>query len=162
MSLFTEDHNEPFYNQGLQFECLKCGNCCSGFPGFVYLSHDDINTICNFLGIDNEQFVVKYTRPVHLFGQKRLSLTEKPDYDCIFWDRREKLCTIYKARPYQCRSYPFWKSNLISEREWKRVENFCPGINRGRVYSTDEIERFLKETPDYNLKNLKLPDRFYN
>jgi len=148
-----ENKKKPFYQKGLQFECLKCGKCCSGFPGFVYLSIEDIKEICSFLDLDNKQFISRYTRTVHIFRQKRLSLIEKSGYDCIFWDRSEKLCTIYPARPYQCKSYPFWKSNLVSEREWKKVQDFCPGVNRGRVYSREEIESFLKKTPDYDAGN---------
>jgi len=141
--------DEPFYRSGLQFECTKCGKCCTGFPGFVYLSEDDIESIAKFLKMDKGSFIQKYTRNIHVFEEPRLSLIEKPPYDCIFWN---KVCTIYPVRPYQCRSYPFWKRNLISCREWEKVRNICPGTGRGRVHSSAEIDAWLRNTPSYNWK----------
>lgn len=149
----------PFYKKGLQFECLKCGKCCSGFPGYVYLSEKDIDELAHFLGLDRRSFLKKYTRLVHVFNEPRLSLVEKARHDCVFWD---KLCTVYPARPVQCRTYPFWKRHLVSEREWNRLSGFCPGINRGRVYSIKEIQYLMEQKPDYNLSRFSrdLPMEF--
>jgi len=140
-------HNEPFYKDGLQFECTKCGNCCTGFPGYVYLSVKDIYSIAESLKLDKVSFLKKYTRTIHVFGEKRLSLIENPPYDCIFWD---KICTIYNVRPYQCRSFPFWKRILVSYREWEKAAHNCPGMNRGKVHSREEIECLLRNTPPYD------------
>jgi hypothetical protein len=139
---------DRFYGRGLQFECLRCGACCTGAPGFVYLSQEDIASIAEFLKKDKGSVVRYYTRVVRVFGERRLSLTERSNYYCIFWSR---VCLIYPARPYQCRSYPFWKRHLVSRREWNKVGDRCPGINRGRVYRDEEIERFVTETPVYNM-----------
>jgi Fe-S-cluster containining protein len=144
---------ETFYRNGLQFECLKCGKCCTGEPGYVWLSSGDITAISIFLGIEKGLFLKKFTRTVQFFGEMRCSLIEKSDNACIFWD---KLCTIYPARPYQCRSFPFWKRNLISKREWDKTAWRCPGINRGRIFSEKEIETLLENTPDYNLERMGL------
>ena len=140
------NRSERFYTRGLQFECIRCGNCCTGAPGFVYLSEEDIASIAEFLQKDKKTFVQKYTRLVTIFGERRLSLTEKPNFECVFWNR---LCTIYEARPYQCRSFPFWKRHLVSSQEWERVGNRCPGINRGRHFTASEIEDFTRNAPDY-------------
>ena len=139
--------DEPFYSRGLQFECTRCGKCCTAYPGFVYLSEHDIDSIAKFLKLNKGSFISRYTRRVEIFHEPRLSLIEKPPFDCIFWD---SLCTIYPVRPYQCRSYPFWKRNLVSEREWEKVGNICPGINRGRVHSRVEIDWWIRNTPPYN------------
>jgi Fe-S-cluster containining protein len=64
----------------------------------------------------------------------------------VFW---KTLCTIYEARPYQCRSFPFWKRHLVSSREWEKVGDRCPGINRGKLHTASEIEGFAQGTPDY-------------
>ena len=137
-----------FYSRGLQFECLKCGNCCTGAPGFVYLSRADIASIANFLQKDYESFITEYTRVIRIFGERRLSLTERSNFDCVFWNRT---CIIYEARPYQCRSFPFWKRHLVSSREWDKVGERCPGINRGIVYTAETIDELLQGVPDYNL-----------
>ena len=70
-----------------------------------------------------------------------ISLTEKENYDCIFWDGG---CTVYEHRPLQCRSYPFWGANLESKEAWRGLAAVCPGANRGKLHSLAEIERWLK------------------
>jgi Fe-S-cluster containining protein len=141
-------HSESFYAHGLQFECLKCGSCCTGAPGYVYLSEGDIASIAEFLKKDKDTFIDQYTRVVHMFGEQRLSLTEKANYDCVFLNR---LCTIYEARPYQCRSFPFWKRHLVSLREWERVGQRCPGIGRGQLFTKMNIDDLIHATPNYNI-----------
>ena len=142
--------NQParFYTQGLQFECLKCGACCTGAPGYVYLSEEDIASIAEFLKKDKGTILAHYTRIVHMFGERRYSLTEKPNFDCVFW---RKLCTIYEARPYQCRSFPFWKRHLVSSREWEKAGQRCPGIGRGPLYTAHQIDELAYGTPSYNI-----------
>ncbi len=142
------NRSERFYAHGLQFECLKCGACCTGAPGFVYLSKGDIVSIAEFLKKDKRTIIQQYTRLVYIFGERRLSLTERANYDCVFWNR---MCTIYEARPYQCRSFPFWKRHLISSREWARVGERCPGINRGHLYAASQIERFARGAHNYSI-----------
>jgi len=139
---------DRFYNRGLQFECLKCGNCCTGAPGFVYLSEEDIASIAEFLEKDKRSFIREYTRVITIFGERRLSLCERSNYDCVFWSR---VCLIYDVRPYQCRSFPFWKRHLISKREWEKVSNRCPGIDRGQVHSAGKIEQLIAGAPVYNI-----------
>jgi Fe-S-cluster containining protein len=52
-------------------------------------------------------------------------------------------CSVYRARPEQCRTWPFWPENM-SERVWtKEVKRDCPGIGIGRLHSPREIEREL-------------------
>jgi hypothetical protein len=37
---------------------------------------------------------------------------------CVFLDGEGKMCTIYAARPVQCRTYPYWPSIIDSEAAW--------------------------------------------
>ena len=46
---------------------------------------------------------------------------------------------MYEARPLQCRLYPFWFSNVRSERAWAKAARDCPGIGQGRLFSKEEI-----------------------
>ena len=59
---------------------------------------------------------------------------------CVFFDTENKGCQIYGARPIQCRTWPFWDSNLKSEKAWKETCEECPGSGNGKVYSLEEIE----------------------
>ncbi len=51
---------------------------------------------------------------------------------------------IYSVRPNQCRTWPFWPSNLKNPGDWNKAAQKCPGINRGKLYSFEEIERIKK------------------
>jgi hypothetical protein len=149
----AKNGGEPFYAKGLQFECLNCGKCCTGFPGFVYLSERDIARASEFLRVGKGEFVERHTRIVSVFHERRLSLTERKNFDCVFW---EDGCTIYPARPYQCEAFPFWNRHLVSRREWEKTTSTCGGIGRGRVYSRVEIERFAREVPSYDIDTFAL------
>lgn len=88
-----------------------------------------------------------YCRSVDISGFERTSLKEKPNYDCIFWEgdaQGNGGCTVYKGRPTQCRSYPFWASNVGSLREWSYTGMHCPGIGCGPIHSRREIDRRLR------------------
>ena len=50
----------------------------------------------------------------------RYSLTEKPNGDCVFLQssRGKRGCAIYSVRPLQCRTWPFWSSNIDTPEDW--------------------------------------------
>ena len=140
----------PFYSSGLRFTCRRCGACCRYDPGFVFLSKNDIRRLCEMLSLDEREFVQRYCRSVTMEGKERLSLKEERNYDCIFW--KDGGCMVYEARPFQCRSFPFW-SNILKKREsWEAHREGCPGMGSGTFYSRGEIERwlYLKDDEDYD------------
>jgi hypothetical protein len=79
-----------------------------------------------------------YTRAV---GRRR-SLREKGNGDCVFYDR-VKGCTVYPVRPDQCRTWPFWESNVVTPEEWQRTCEICPGAGKGDLIPAEEITRRL-------------------
>jgi hypothetical protein len=52
-------------------------------------------------------------------------------------------CKIYSKRPLQCRTFPFWRSNLKKKPDWNKQKLTCPGIDKGRLYTYEEIEKNL-------------------
>lgn len=127
---------EPWYREGLAFECTGCGDCCSGAPGFVWVNDSEIAALAIEMNLSIDDFEHKFVRQVDL----NRSLVEYPDGDCIFLDPQSRKCTVYRARPTQCRTWPFWDSNLRSRVEWKETCDVCPGSGKGRLYSLKEIE----------------------
>src|SRR5262245_50669703 len=111
-----------WYKDGLRFECTRCGNCCTGAPGFVWVNDDELGAIAEFRGEPLHEVRALFTRPI---GNRR-SLREKANSDCVFYDRRDG-CTIYAVRPRQCRSWPFWERNLRSPDAWRQTCQECPG-----------------------------------
>ena len=134
----------PWFAGGLRFDCTRCGNCCSGAPGYVWVSHDEIRAIAGLLGMSAERFAEQHTRRV---GQRQ-SLLELEDGDCEFLVREpdgNTSCSIHAARPRQCRAWPFWDSNLGSARSWQAAARGCPGINQGPLHSLAVIRAALNE-----------------
>src|ERR1700682_4134650 len=105
--------DEPWYRAGLRFRCTQCGHCCTGAPGFVWVNAEEIDALAVFHGEPRAQTEQLYTR---VLGLKR-SLREKANGDCIFYDKTAG-CTIYPVRPRQCRTWPFWESNVRTPEDW--------------------------------------------
>jgi Fe-S-cluster containining protein len=131
--------SEPWYQDGLRFRCTRCGNCCTGAPGFVWVTDDEVAAIAAYRGeqpLDVEAF---YTRTVGF----RRSLRERSNGDCVFFDGAAG-CTIYPVRPRQCRTWPFWDSNVETPEDWRRTCTVCPGAGQGDLVSVEEITRRLR------------------
>jgi Fe-S-cluster containining protein len=131
------DPKTVFYSDGLQFSCTQCHSCCRHDPGFVFLTNFDIKRYMNFFRLSRQDFLDKYCRIVDYSDGMRYSLREKSNYDCLFW---ENGCTTYEARPWQCRSYPFWDHILENRASWDNQAVHCPGMNQGKLRTREEIE----------------------
>lgn len=131
----------PWYRQGLRFSCTQCGKCCTGSPGFIWVTEAEMNEMADFLKLSLKDFKRLYVKKV---GQ-RYSLVEKKteNHSCVFY--REKKCQVYAARPLQCRAYPFWKENLLSEESWKQTAQECEGIQADApLIAQETIEELLE------------------
>ena len=124
-----------WYADGLQFECTRCNQCCTGEPGYVWVDRNRVVSIADFLAMTVREFLSRYCRRVWW----RISLKERDNGDCVFLTPQG--CSIYPVRPEQCRSFPFWPDNLTSRQRWEAVRKRCPGVGKGRLYTPDEIRR---------------------
>ncbi len=130
---------QPWYKNGLHFECQRCGNCCRRGQGYVWVGLKEIMDISLYLGLRTEEFGKKYLRKVGgLFSLKELS-----SGDCIMY---KEGCAIYPVRPKQCRAFPFWPLNLESPETWRGVQKFCKGIDKGPLYSFSDIQEICTST----------------
>lgn len=151
---------DPWYQDGLSFTCTQCGNCCTGAPGYVWISDVEIRRLAEHLKISTAEVLDQYCRRIG----NRISLKEHRsqagNFDCVFLleqevatksgPARRRTCTVYPVRPLQCRTWPFWDGNLESEENWKRASKKCPGMNTGKKYSLEKIEvlRTATDWPD--------------
>jgi len=146
---FDDPARTPTGERGLRFACTQCGNCCTGPTGFVHFTDDEARAMAQTLGITEDAFYESYTRDTPV-GR---SLTERygpRGYDCVFLRRDDAgraLCSVYGARPEQCRTWPMWRSNLSSRRAWDGAAQGCPGMNTGVLHAPAAI-RVTRERKD--------------
>jgi Fe-S-cluster containining protein len=156
------EKTSPWYADGLSFSCTQCGNCCTGGPGYVWISEVEIHRLADYLKLSYEETRKRHCRRV----SGRISLKEHRTsaglYDCEFLKEidaerevdgqrvrfKKRICTIYPVRPLQCRTWPFWDGNLRNEKSWSMAGRGCPGMNVGRVRSVEEIEQ-LRDAKDW-------------
>jgi Fe-S-cluster containining protein len=140
----TENKKNPervWYTGGLRFECQPdCANCCvnHGDYAFVYLEKTDARRLARFLGLKLAEFKARYTE-----AEDEYLILRMDQPACPFLEGRR--CTVYRARPIQCRTFPFWKNNLTSLSAWKRLRGFCPGIDQGELHPLRVIENHLDD-----------------
>jgi Fe-S-cluster containining protein len=131
---------EPWYKEGLRFKCTECGGCCTGSPGYVWITPAEAEAMAEHLKMPLEEFLKEHTRRIG----NRVSLKEHPKtYDCVFL--KGKRCDIYGVRPKQCRTFPWWPENLKSPEHWKETAARCEGIDQpdAPLISIEEIQKHL-------------------
>jgi Fe-S-cluster containining protein len=128
---------EPWYKDGLRFQCTGCGDCCTGAPGYVWVNQAEIDALAERLEMDPAKFEKKYVRQIGV----RRSLNEYKNGDCVFFDNKSRKCTVYEQRPRQCRTWPFWNSNLKSPEAWAETCESCPGSGKGKLYQLEHIQQ---------------------
>jgi Fe-S-cluster containining protein len=137
----TRSTEAPWYAEGLRFRCTQCGTCCRGpEAGYVEVDGPMIERLADHVGLEVDAFTRRYVRKL---WDGRLSLTERKGGDCIFWADGQG-CTVYAARPTQCRTFPFWPEVLEGGQEaWDEHAVSCPGMRdpAGDLYERERIER---------------------
>jgi uncharacterized protein len=132
--------DKSLYADGIRFECTGCGECCRARHGYgyIYVTLKERQRLARHLGLPTRAFTQKYCEKT----EDRFHLRD-PANTCGFLEGER--CTVYAARPQQCRSWPFWPENM-NRKVWSlEVKRDCPGIGLGRVYSRQEIEAVLAE-----------------
>lgn len=135
-----------FFDKGLRFECQRCGTCCTGAPGTIYVDKNEVDRIAKYLSIRTPCFIEKYLYPF----RAGYSIREYSDGRCFFYNDG---CTVYPVRPSQCKAFPFWVENLRSPKKWQRISKKCPGIGRGPFYSKEQILEIVRSDLDTVVKS---------
>ena len=131
-----------WWSEGVRFQCQGSGKCCvsRGEYGYVFLTTSDRARMAQYLGLTLSAFTRSYCTQV----DGNWALREDPaEPDCPFL--QDHKCTVYEARPTQCRTWPFWPE-VMSARAWSQeVASFCPGVGKGPLISAEEIKTRLSE-----------------
>jgi len=115
--------------------------------------------LAKHLSLTIEETIERYCRGVgDKFSLKETFNPRHGGYDCIFLQEQPavsdgktiaqstRVCSIYAARPAQCRAWPFWESNLASPQAWELAAKRCPGIGQGNLHARKEIETARDQT----------------
>ena len=142
--------NKLNLNNGIKFSCQNSGNCCvsRGNHGYVYLSKDDLNKLANLFNQNKNEFKKKYCKITNGFIHLKEFIKNKGN--CLFLINNR--CSVYRARPIQCRTWPFWNENMNAKTWYKEIALFCPGVGKGRRYTKESILKILEK----DKKNEKL------
>jgi len=138
------------YKKGIRFKCQGSAKCCvsRGSYGFVYLSKKDIKRLSDYTSLKIYEFINLYCDKTEGFTH----LKEKNKLgNCLFLDNNS--CSVYNARPTQCRTWPFWPENIKSKNWKENITKFCPGIGKGKIITKIEIQKQIKEEEN-NEKNI--------
>jgi len=139
--------SKKWYDKGIRFECQGSGKCCVSHDsyGYVYLTLQDRRNMAKLLNMSTLKFTKSYCQQVDntFFLKEALLEDGSTDPACRFL--KDKKCQVYKARPTQCRTWPFWPDNMNAKTWNKEVKTFCPGIGKGRLHKLSEIEKPLQE-----------------
>lgn len=137
----------PDRGQGLRFQCTMCGNCCSGPPGFVLVSDDELARLAARFRLTPTEFEARYTHRMDL-GRSLNEVNSTFGRDCVFLDRKtipgKAICGVYEDRPLQCKTWPFWPSVIRSPSTWSGSKRTCPGIDKGNLIPVEQI-RILRD-----------------
>jgi len=136
---------KEWWSEGLRFQCQGSGKCCTshGEYGFVFLTKEDRQRMAKHLDLTLSAFTRKYCEKTNGFFHLK---EDGKNPDCHFL--KEKRCSIYEARPIQCRTWPFWP-DVMNAKTWKKeVVTFCPGVGKGPVIPADKIQQALTEQTD--------------
>ncbi|KAH7484589.1 hypothetical protein KRP22_005752 [Phytophthora ramorum] len=135
----------------LKFRCTGCGKCCTGSGGRVRVNGSELQQLAKAVDVSVTEFKEKYTRLVEedVGGRQRTQVVLKQtpdDKQCIFLQGSK--CSVYQARPTQCRTFPWWPQHLVSDYDWQLAAVECEGIRVAEggkdeeeipVYSFDDV-----------------------
>lgn len=79
---------------GVYYVCQRCNACCR-WPGDVRVSNVEITAIADFLGMQEDDFISRFTRL--RTNRTGLSLLEKENHECLMLEGGG--CRIHPVKP---------------------------------------------------------------
>ena len=83
MKLDVIAEKQPWYASGLQFTCTQCGNCCTGGPGYVWISDTEIGRLAKHLKMSSAAVIAKYCRRIGKKYSLKENRTPEGNYEAV-------------------------------------------------------------------------------
>ena len=128
---------------GLRFKCTMCGGCCTarGEYAHVYLNGDEQQALADELALSLAEFRRRYTFTDE-FGWTQLQFNSDA---CVFLEPGTNRCTVYGARPTQCRTFPFWRDLVVDGKWTADARKLCEGVGVGKLHPREAVEARMVE-----------------
>ncbi|HXT80062.1 MAG TPA: YkgJ family cysteine cluster protein [Acetobacteraceae bacterium] len=117
-----------------RLDCLKCPSLCCRMAGYVRVSRDDIRRLAKFLNLSVAEFEKRHIVETTRKGEKRIKQGFKT---CQFLSE-DRLCSVYEARPHDCRGYVCWNQ------EDETVYDYAAFLQKGVSHLRD-VEKDVKK-----------------
>jgi Fe-S-cluster containining protein len=101
-------------------DCRKCAFCCK-MAGYVEVSNYDIRRLARHLGLTVGEFEEKHVVHVTRAGKKRI----KDELTSCQFLGADHACTVYSARPTNCRGYVCWDQDDKTVYEFARFNQLA-------------------------------------
>jgi Fe-S-cluster containining protein len=108
-----EDKKKPL-------DCARCLAFCCKMAGYVEVSSHDIRRLAKHLGLSVRDFEAKHIVKKTRAGRKRI---KAGDEACQFLGE-DRTCTVYAARPRDCRGYVCWDQDDNTVYDFARFTQF--------------------------------------
>ncbi|MBD3248433.1 hypothetical protein GF336_00120 [Candidatus Woesearchaeota archaeon] len=142
--------------------CNHCGRCCTSEGIQINVTIGDIWRIANYLNIPIARLFPEKIS-LNSFKDPRTKETELDlglNIPCRF--RKDNRCSIYPARPLNCRLFPYWVIAAIDEKDLSTVlkghkcSYSIKDKERYKAYSKQLGNILLEEDKLFNIKGRKL------
>jgi Fe-S-cluster containining protein len=126
-------------------QCIRCGDCC--LRSSATLQKEDLRLVHggrvernNLMTLRKGELVTDPVRGTVGPGvHEGIKIKEKegPDRGCVFYEGKEKACTIYDERPLQCAALKCWDTTeileVLSRPKLERLDVVRDGILRALI-----------------------------
>ena len=113
-------------------DCLKCPSFCCRTAGYVEVSRNDIRRLAKFLNLTVREFEARHIVERTRNGRKRI----KSGFATCQFLGDDRRCTVYAARPRDCRGYVCWNQQDTTVYEFARF--FQISVPQLRQQDADE------------------------
>lgn len=118
--------NPAWWMDGVAFQCQpNCGKCCDQPGGYVYLAREDAERLAAHAQLSVDAWLERDARRTF---DGRFVLKNKEETDICIHFNEQRQCDVYEVRPQQCRAFPWWPENLVTQGKWQKTKRSCPGI----------------------------------
>lgn len=127
--------------QKLAFDCKMCGRCCEGLGGII-LTQYDLQRLYEHMGLSKTEFIKSYAE----MRNGKLGIKTGADGFCVFFEAG-KGCAVHIAKPNVCRTWPFFRGNLVDEESLSLAKEYCPGITPDISFAEfqEQGKQYIKE-----------------